>query len=419
MSLLSNYELSREHLLHTAIENCSVIQLIHLIVGSADPQFLLKAKQAFHKIQQAQPELAAQTLQNESITLPAGAIWNYNQQLTVDQKIKNSFDFLLNKTSKLDVDLLLNPSIQAVEVIPLATVTKSNSASVDSNEDGRIDSMVSSAKSMDRPAVVKNTNFKQISVAELAAKASSSFSSFFSSETEADKTTTNSSNLLNQIEVVTVDPSFMELDSGAKATSLEAETLKQDVDSDKIKVTVNEEPAFAIPVLNTEYKRHRLLNLLLSDFFEPWTVKKLFTTLFPKHKYTPASAKNLLHQSIFELRKEIQEQQWPFVIVWRHEKIWIEFLTSVVFTPQFIQYKISLDSVPSQVSSIAEFRKNQLLEKLRQEFGANEFSILEVQDKLQMARRTAQRHLQSLTLEGQLNRIGQKFDAKYKVPTLN
>lgn len=390
MSLLSNYELSREHLLHTAIENCSVIQLIHLIVGSADPQFLLKAKQAFHKIQQAQPELAAQTLQNESIRLPAGAIWNYNQQLTVDQKIKNSFDFLLNKTSKLDVDLLLNPSIQAVEVIPLTTVTKSNSASVDSNEDERIDSVVSRAKSMDRPAVVKNMNFKQISVAELAAKASSSFSSFFSSETEADK-----------------------------ATSVKSETLNQNVDSDKINVSGKNEPAFAIPVLSTEYKRHRLLNLLLSDFFEPWTVKKLFTTLFPKHKYTPASAKNLLHQSIFELRKEIQEQQWPFVIVWRHEKIWIEFLTSVVFTPQFIQYKISLDSVPSQVSSIAEFRKNQLLEKLRQEFGAKEFSTLEVQDKLQMARRTAQRHLQSLTLEGQLNRIGQKFDAKYKVPTLN
>ncbi len=367
MSLLSNYELSREHLLHTAIENCSVIQLIHLIVGSADPQFLLKAKQAFHKIQQAQPELVAQAIQNESIRLPAGAIWNYNQQLTVDQKIKNSFDFLLNKTSKLDVELLLDSSFQAVEVVPISTISKKAQATAINNESNR---------------------FKQISVAELAAKASSSFSSFFSSETELAQENTKLSNQINN------------------------------ADANETPVLKESQTAFEIPVLNTEYKRHRLLNLLLSDFFEAWSVKKLFTTLFPKHKYTPASAKNLLHQSIFELRKEIQEQQWPFVIVWRHEKIWIEFLTSVVFTPQFIQYKISLDSVPNQISSISEFRKNQLLEKLRQEFGAKEFSILEVQDKLQMARRTAQRHLQSLTLEGQLNRIGQKFDAKYKVPTL-
>lgn len=175
---------------------------------------------------------------------------------------------------------------------------------------------------------------------------------------------------------------------------------------------------FVIPAISSEYKRNRLFKILLSEFYSPWPVKKLFQALFPNEIEKNENAiRNLLHQSIFELRKEIATKQMPIQIIWRDDFVWLYFDQPVVFSQEYIQDKLKIHQEVGS-ASISNFRQDQLYKKLSAVFTHKEFSIQDVQQEIQIPRRTAQRHLRALTQSGQLIRTGSKVNSKYHIPNL-
>lgn len=59
---------------------------------------------------------------------------------------------------------------------------------------------------------------------------------------------------------------------------------------------------------------HRLLSILLRDFYRPWTMGALFSELFPGQLYDISSSPERVHQAMYRLRRWLREAAIPAAI---------------------------------------------------------------------------------------------------------
>lgn len=162
---------------------------------------------------------------------------------------------------------------------------------------------------------------------------------------------------------------------------------------------------WALPA--SSLKHARLLQILLSDLYSPWRLPRLFQTLFPGRWYDAASARNLLHQSVHELRKKLKEEAAPFVVVWDKEMIYLKSASAV---------QIDLALEPGRRGdSLLEGRALELFNEIKNTFGLEAFTKTKLRAHVSSPERSLQRYLKTLVEGDYIERLGGGRGARYKI----
>jgi tetratricopeptide (TPR) repeat protein len=174
--------------------------------------------------------------------------------------------------------------------------------------------------------------------------------------------------------------------------------------------TTDAAPDFVWPKMTR--KRTRLLKILASDLYRPWRVPNLFQELFPGRWYDAQSAKNLLHQSIHELRRFLVDENLPLQVCWQDGFIFLQSTQSLMLT-------FDLESEPESNiydSSLLDLRAELLLVEIEKHFAGRAFSKTELLAVSALPERTVQRHLNSLVGSSRLSRTGGGRSIRYLLP---
>lgn len=177
---------------------------------------------------------------------------------------------------------------------------------------------------------------------------------------------------------------------------------------------------FVLEVGSGIKKRERLLEILLSDFFSPWSVPRLFQELFPGRWFDPLSSRNLLHQSVFELRGYLQEEMKdsPFSVIWENEHVFIS--SSKPFALKIsrsLRGRQAITEKKRSAESLADAKSQQVLFKLKEQFQERPFKKADARKALALPERTLERYLNLLESQGELASEGRARAKTYRLPS--
>lgn len=150
------------------------------------------------------------------------------------------------------------------------------------------------------------------------------------------------------------------------------------------------------------------MNILLSDFYSPWEVPRLYQQLFPDRWYEQKSSRNVLYQTIFEIRKKLKNENSCFEIRWKNNFIYLTSSKDWKFN-----FKIKNPSL--SLNSVGEFKNQQLLLELKNKFKNNYFSIEDLLSQTKLPKRTLQRYLKTLIEKEHLMTKGQGKATQYRL----
>jgi hypothetical protein len=133
---------------------------------------------------------------------------------------------------------------------------------------------------------------------------------------------------------------------------------------------------------------HRLLLVLLSDFYRPWRVTELFDKLFPDQYFNPLTSPNIIHQALNRFRSAVDQLNLPLEIHHRRDgfrlsssrRIGVRTYIHESFTGENIQRKV----IESQLRAAFQ----------------NSFSRSQAQKVLGLEARTTQRLFHEMAQEG-------------------
>ena len=157
----------------------------------------------------------------------------------------------------------------------------------------------------------------------------------------------------------------------------------------------------------------RIVQLLLSDFYRPWTITRLHQNLFPDRWYNPFSSPNLIHQCIHKARLYIESKEWPLKIRHQSYHFKIEIIAPLIlFNDQNLRTEHILLNDTSHLNSASDMRMNEFLSMIKRVFQQQIFSLDELLQQSHLTRRTAQRRLAQSLQKGYLIQIGHKYSLK-------
>lgn len=150
---------------------------------------------------------------------------------------------------------------------------------------------------------------------------------------------------------------------------------------------------------------HRLLKVLASDFYTPFSLASIFSRMFPENHYSPDLAPDRVYQAVKRFRQWCEEVQAPFEIDSRNEQYQLNFTGDLVL----IIPKTSLQR--GQGLDFKDYR----LESLFREFQVAEFSAKDAATLLDTSARTVNRLLKEAITEGHVETLGAGSHKKYKI----
>ncbi len=146
--------------------------------------------------------------------------------------------------------------------------------------------------------------------------------------------------------------------------------------------------------------QHRLLQILISDFYRPFRIASIHQKLYPGEYYNPQSSPMRVYQVVLRLRKLLKVQRIPIQI----EEI-------------FGDYRISPEStcaIEINFSSQIGDRLSWAMQRLQDRWYRREFSVCEASQEIQTSRATALRFLNEVVKKGNCMRLGTGAATKYR-----
>ncbi len=136
---------------------------------------------------------------------------------------------------------------------------------------------------------------------------------------------------------------------------------------------------------------HRLFKILLGDFYEGQTKKRIFNALFPTEYYSPTHSGNRVQQALQRLKSLIAQNDLPFSLNEYKGRFSLSPTRAVTLTTNF-----------SQTSDLYTYFKN------------NWFTIKDVEKEFNISWRTAHRRVKNLCNNSFLESKGRTASKKYR-----
>lgn len=159
-----------------------------------------------------------------------------------------------------------------------------------------------------------------------------------------------------------------------------------------------------------KYKIHRALNIIMSDFYSPWDPPRLFQKLFPDRWYDRKSAINVLYQTVFHLRKDLNKNNSALNIEWKNNLIYLTGSQDWLFKPSVVVIMKN-----KNIHSVADYKQDQLLNELINFFGWKDFNVEMCFKITNIPKRSLQRHLKNLVEKKILNCQGKGKATRYNL----
>lgn len=149
---------------------------------------------------------------------------------------------------------------------------------------------------------------------------------------------------------------------------------------------------------------HRLLNVLSSDLYRPFRIATIHARLFPDEVFSPYSSPLRVHQAIKLLKKWFSANRIPLLI----EE-----------TEHFYRLRAKAPCTLLLSGSAVGGRQVVQLERLKQNFSSQAFSVHEAAKLLAISPRSTLRILDEARKEGALQREGARAKARYRFDSLS
>lgn len=146
---------------------------------------------------------------------------------------------------------------------------------------------------------------------------------------------------------------------------------------------------------------HRILILLLRDFYKPQRVGEIFSEIFPDEYFNPSSSINRVHQNMKRARDWIAELRWPIRLEEREGAYGLRLGERT---------RIFVREHPLPLTG-----EGLVLESLRPVFGDREFTAQEVSEKLGASNAKAGRLLKRALASSQIEKTGAGRNTRYRL----
>jgi hypothetical protein len=151
---------------------------------------------------------------------------------------------------------------------------------------------------------------------------------------------------------------------------------------------------------------HRLFLALVADFYRPARVAEIYERVFAERHFDPRAAEAVVYQAIYRLRRMLQRQKLPFVVVKSKGAFRLESLVSVV---------LRLRAPPRSALS-SDLLLECSLRRLRAKFATRaDFSRKEAEAALEMHSRTTKRLLRASIASGRATKTGKGPASRYRL----
>ncbi|MGE0527329.1 MAG: tetratricopeptide repeat protein [Bdellovibrionales bacterium] len=141
----------------------------------------------------------------------------------------------------------------------------------------------------------------------------------------------------------------------------------------------------------------RLMTVMFKDFYRPVQLGALFAQLFPGERFNINSSPNRVHQCLWRTRAAMKAS--GFQIVESHRN-----------------YKVVLNQNASVLAPLHQVHKSDLwLDRLREKFGANEFTAVEACQALDLSRSAFLRRCQEGLRQGKLRARFKGANVRYRL----
>ena len=137
------------------------------------------------------------------------------------------------------------------------------------------------------------------------------------------------------------------------------------------------------PAKNT----HRLVEILLRDFYKPMSLGELFSAVFPQERFDVYHSTDRLHKIIRRARRELKDTGLPITVEEVEQRYRIELIGPIAIEIPLAERKINFNNAHLQV-----LQKNMMAEK--------EFSALEGREVLGFSKASFNRFINAILLEG-------------------
>jgi len=145
---------------------------------------------------------------------------------------------------------------------------------------------------------------------------------------------------------------------------------------------------------------HRLLRILVSDFYHPLRVPSLFAKLYPGEFYDPIHSPVRVHQAMKRLRIWMDEIRLP---------LWVEESNGLYkLMGRGLELVIPTDS---RVGTAEEL----ICQRLKSVFPEHAFSTQDICQTLGVTERTAQRVVRRLLPGGLISKVGKGMTTRYRI----
>lgn len=139
-----------------------------------------------------------------------------------------------------------------------------------------------------------------------------------------------------------------------------------------------------ISFVENKVKPLKIIQILFSDFFKPWSVHRLYQALYPERWYNPESSKNLIHQGVFETRRWLTKSQKPLEINYGPSGFYITsskaiLIKDLIVHADYVQNSKNLDFFIKNIKN--------------QSWSHNYFTRTDIEKYFSVSKRTAQRWL--------------------------
>ncbi len=153
--------------------------------------------------------------------------------------------------------------------------------------------------------------------------------------------------------------------------------------------------------LKVEQNRHRLLQVLTSDFYAPFLTTKLFSLVFKDDFFNPSTSPQQVHQLVKRLNNWFADHKIPLVVKYGNSGYRLRAEEAYVLR------------IPTHVSVRSKI--DHFLQLLKDNGLVKNFQAIEVLEKLQLSRRSTFRFLSEGVASGKLQRRGPSKHAVYSI----
>lgn len=146
---------------------------------------------------------------------------------------------------------------------------------------------------------------------------------------------------------------------------------------------------------------HRILVLLLRDFYKPQRVGEIFSDLFPEEYFNPTHSINRIHQIMKRGRAWIEALGWPVRLEERDGAYGLRASENARIFVRESAWPLTGEGL--------------VVESLRPEFGEREFVATEVSEKMRVSLASAGRLLKRAVESGYVTKIGGGRTTRYRL----